>query len=592
MIQKTVIILLILALPLAAHAQPDYTIPKKHRVIQEKSSQSRTVPLGSKISDITFTTLQNKTHTLSSLVQQGPIVFVFLSTECPVAQRYAMRLKRMHTEFADKHVTFVGVYSNENDSVEDVKAYLAKAEYLFPIVKDKDGSLARHIGATMTPQAHLIDTSGVLRYRGSIDDNRYETRIKHHYLKDALVAIVSGKPVPMEETAAFGCTIHLPDLPTEKQITYSEHIAPILQKNCQTCHHQNGIAPFTFTDYDDVKVHAAKIAEQTQKRLMPPWKPVRGYGEFKNERYLSDTHINMILQWVKNGTPAGPQVNDKPEVESSRTWKLGKPDTITKIVIKLNKRSYNPDNIQTINIQNDFPKNMYIRAIDYQIENKKSVHGIIAKHDLSTSSQTTVSPDGRLVNKLNWTKPTIMDNNTLNVWTPSTTPSLLPQGTGFLLPQGAGLTLLLSYNPIESSDTINMRIGMYFSNAPKSAKVRLATLSKNSNQKIDMLSYQFKSDVYVLGVFPLMQPNLEDMRIIAKTPTGEEVKMLWIKSSDIIWNEIYHYHAPIYIPIGSRLEFDVVDNSENQSNPKSNNQKNKKVICQFYYVLASEYAPD
>ena len=45
----------------------------------------------------------------------------------------------------------------------------------------------------MTPQAHLVDTSGVLRYRGPIDDNRYETRVKHNYLKDALVAVLNGK---------------------------------------------------------------------------------------------------------------------------------------------------------------------------------------------------------------------------------------------------------------------------------------------------------------------------------------------------------------------------------------------------------------
>ena len=204
MTSKIAFILLIFTLPIAAYAQVDYTIPKKHRVIQEKSLQARNASVGSKVSDISFTTLQEYTHTLSALLQQGPAVFVFLSTECPVAQRYSMRLKRMHTEYSEKHVTIVGVYSNENDSADDVKAYIARSEFEFLIVKDTDGGLARHLGATMTPQAHLVDTSGVLRYRGSIDDNRYETRIKHHYLKDALVAILDGKLVPVKETASFG----------------------------------------------------------------------------------------------------------------------------------------------------------------------------------------------------------------------------------------------------------------------------------------------------------------------------------------------------------------------------------------------------
>ena len=190
MIRKIATILFILILPTVVHAQTDYTIPKKHRVIQEKLPDSQRVPVGTKLSDITFTTLPGNTRSLGLLITQGPAIFVFLAAECPVAQRYAMRLKRMHTDFADKHVTLIGVYANENDSVDDIKAYLAKAEFPFPIVKDTDGSLARHLGATMTPQAHLIDSRGVLRYRGPIDDNRYETRIKHNYLRDALVAVL------------------------------------------------------------------------------------------------------------------------------------------------------------------------------------------------------------------------------------------------------------------------------------------------------------------------------------------------------------------------------------------------------------------
>ena len=221
-------ILLILYLPMLTISQTEYTIPKKHRVIQEKSLKSQNVTIGTMFSDVNFTTLNKETYTLSTLVQQGPVVFVFLSAECPVAQRYAMRLKRMHKEYHQRHITIVGVYSNENDSVEDVQAYLKRAEYPFPIVKDAKGSLARYIGATMTPQAHLIDATKVLRYRGPIDDNRYETRVKHNYLKDAIIAVLSGKEVRIKEVPAFGCTIHLPDPPIEKPVLYHEHIVQIV----------------------------------------------------------------------------------------------------------------------------------------------------------------------------------------------------------------------------------------------------------------------------------------------------------------------------------------------------------------------------
>lgn len=229
MIRRILLIQLILFLPITVLAQSDYTIPKKHRVIQEKTLKSKNAPIGIQFTDVSFTSLNRDEYTLSAITKQGPVIFVFLSAECPVAQRYAMRLKRMHKVYTDKHVKIVGVYSNVNDSTEDVKEYLKKAEYPFPIVKDVNGSLARHLGATMTPQAHLIDTQSVLRYRGPIDDNRYVTRVKHTYLKDALVAVINGTEIQIKETPAFGCTIHLPDLPIGKRVMFHEHITHIVE---------------------------------------------------------------------------------------------------------------------------------------------------------------------------------------------------------------------------------------------------------------------------------------------------------------------------------------------------------------------------
>ena len=103
-------LLLILALPLALQAAPDYTITNKHRVLEEASLNLNSVPIGTQFSYLNFTTLKGNTHDLDTLTEQGPVIFVFLATECPVAQRYAMRLKRLHTEFStEKHATLVAV---------------------------------------------------------------------------------------------------------------------------------------------------------------------------------------------------------------------------------------------------------------------------------------------------------------------------------------------------------------------------------------------------------------------------------------------------------------------------------------------------
>ena len=587
---RTLLFILILALPVSVFAQEKYTIPKKNRVIQESSSNLNKVPVGNKLQNIDFTSITEQTYQFNKLLNQGPVVFVFLSTECPVAQRYAMRLKRMHVEYKGKGVTIVGVYPNENDSVEDVKAYLLKAEYTFPIIKDIDGSLARHFGATMTPQAHLVDTSGVLRFRGPIDDNRYVTRVKHEYLKEAISAVLAGKPVPVKETPAFGCTIHFPDLPALAEINYAEHIAPIIQKNCQSCHHDDGIAPFPLVNYEDVKMYANKIGEQTQARLMPPWRTVSGHGDFKNERRLTDNEIGLIAEWVKTAV-SGPTKGDASTIQSQVAWTHGEPDVIVNTYIVYRKHPKGKHTSIKVPINTAFAKDMYIRGIDFQSENRKTVRRIVASIGSMSKSQETLLKDNRIgKNKL--TDFQYNYDFRIGVWLPGLAPTTLPDKIGHLLPKGGTITLDILYQGSDHEEHDMLKVGLYLSDSPDTAHTYKATLSNytinrknNSNQQNADLSYQFKQDSYVCAVVPQKIVEEQDIKVVAITPLGERIKLIWIKESPLYWldewQDNYYYRQPVFLPAGTRLEFDVVD----ESIPLKS-----LIVCHFYYVKAAEYA--
>jgi mono/diheme cytochrome c family protein len=87
--------------------------------------------------------------------------------------------------------------------------------------------------------------------------------------------------------------------------TFSENIAPILYENCVTCHRPGQAAPFSLITYEDAKKRGALIAAVTKSRYMPPWHAEHGYGEFLDERRLSDAQIATIGEWVKQGMPEG-----------------------------------------------------------------------------------------------------------------------------------------------------------------------------------------------------------------------------------------------------------------------------------------------
>ena len=81
-------------------------------------------------------------------------------------------------------------------------------------------------------------------------------------------------------------------------VTFTQHVAPLLQQHCQECHRPDGRAPFTLIAYDHVYHRRDKIREVVEKRSMPPWKTVPGYGDLKRERRLSDLEIDTIARWA------------------------------------------------------------------------------------------------------------------------------------------------------------------------------------------------------------------------------------------------------------------------------------------------------
>jgi hypothetical protein len=114
----------------------------------------------------------------------------------------------------------------------------------------------------------------------------------------------------------------------DRPITFTKDVAPILYRQCAQCHQPGGPAPFSLITYDEVRRHAAQIADVTTRRYMPPWKPESGFGDFVGERHLSDVQIQTIARWVAGGRLEGDRA-DLPSAPAPHSgWQLGTPDLV------------------------------------------------------------------------------------------------------------------------------------------------------------------------------------------------------------------------------------------------------------------------
>jgi hypothetical protein len=139
-------------------------------------------------------------------------VLIFVSTDCPISNRYAPEIKRLHDEFTSRGVRFRLVYPNPLDGEAAIGKHLQ--EYGLPRIAehDRDHSLVKMAGATITPEAAVFDARQRLVYRGRIDDRfvdlgRERPAATQADLRNALTASLAGNRVSPSRTQAVGCFI-------------------------------------------------------------------------------------------------------------------------------------------------------------------------------------------------------------------------------------------------------------------------------------------------------------------------------------------------------------------------------------------------
>jgi len=145
-------------------------------------------------------------------------VLFFISSDCPISNGYAPEIQRLCSEYEARGVRCTLLYEDIGIDRRAAQKHLDEYRYRgIPAAVDADRSIANYAKATVTPEAVVVDNRGEIRYRGRINNfyaalGKPRQQVTQHDLRDALNAVLSGKPVPNPETKALGCYIVSPDI--------------------------------------------------------------------------------------------------------------------------------------------------------------------------------------------------------------------------------------------------------------------------------------------------------------------------------------------------------------------------------------------
>jgi peroxiredoxin len=156
--------------------------------------------------------VDGRTHSLEEYADAPVLVLVQSCNHCPYVLAWEGRINALQREYADRGVRVVAISSNDveaypADSFERMIEHAREAEYAFDYLYDESQEVARALGSERTPECFVYDAERRLVYHGAVDDNREESEVTTHYLRDAIEAALADDEPPVADTPPVGCTV-------------------------------------------------------------------------------------------------------------------------------------------------------------------------------------------------------------------------------------------------------------------------------------------------------------------------------------------------------------------------------------------------
>jgi peroxiredoxin/mono/diheme cytochrome c family protein len=538
------------------------------------AAEAFAVPAADAAKDFALPDTQGKLVSLGDFKDKKIVVVLFLGNECPLVQTYMPRLMDMAASLEKQGVQFVGINSNSQDDAASLAAYAAKYNLNFPLLKDDHNRVADRFGAERTPEVFVLDAKRQVVYQGRIDDQYgvgyQRPYANRHDLKIAIDELLNDQPVTLQRTKSAGCLIGRVKTKTSAAptVTYTKHVAAILQNHCVDCHRPGQIGPFALTSYEKAKSWADMIAEVVTDRRMPPWHADPRFGSFSNDRSLPENDKKTLLAWIEQGCAKGDDA-DLPPLKTfpqDDGWTIGKPDIVLTMKDEFHIPAENPKGgfpYQFVTIPTNFKEDVWIQAVEARPGNKAVVHHILA---FVHSGDKPFNPRGE----------DSIGNNLLVGTAPGDMPGIYPPGVGKRIPKGSVLLLQMHYTPNGTPQKDRSSIGMILCKEPPRFEAHTrAMLTKRfaippgaSNHEVRTRSV-FREEAILFSLMPHLHVRGKSFMYKAHYPNGKEEILLHVPNYDFGWQVMYRLKKPLTLPAGTVIEsIATYDNSaENPNNP-------------------------
>jgi len=320
-----------------------------------------TLGVGSPAPDFGLPGIDGKIHRLADYSNSPVLVIVFTCNHCPTAQLYENRIKKLASDYEGKGVALVAInpndpdavqlselgYTDVSDSLDDMKIRAEYRHFNFPYLYDGETqATSRAYGPKATPHVFVFDEKRILRFEGRVDSSQRESLVKTQDTRNAIDALLAGKPVPVDHTGVFGCS-------TKWKSKQAARLAELKK-----------------IEAEPVKLEMADAAELEELRSNPTGKVLL---------------VNFWATWC------GPCLSEFPDLQN--TWRMYRGRDFDLVTVSANLPDESPGVIKALEKQHASTRNLQFGSDDtYAMQ-----AAFEPKWESAVPFTMLIAPDGKVI---------------------------------------------------------------------------------------------------------------------------------------------------------------------------------------------------
>ncbi|MFY9574526.1 MAG: thiol-disulfide isomerase, partial [Blastocatellia bacterium] len=350
--------------------------------------------------------------------------------------------------------------------------------------------------------------------------------------------------------------------------TFSKDVAPILFKNCASCHRPGDIAPMPLLTYENARPWAKAIREQVAAGNMPPWHATQPHGVFSNDRRLSEKEKDTLIRWADTGAAKGDPKDLPAPPKFADGWEIGKPDA----VISMPKEFEVPESgtiaYQFFEAPTGFTEDKWIQAIEVRPGARSVVHHVLVfcREPGARRSPGFVQVLPNLADfghgpGASSPRERELPGSLIATTAPGTNAMTFKTGSALRIKAGAVLAFQVHYTSNGAATRDRTSVGMMFAKEPPRQEIRNSAFVNPlfvippgaDNHAVDS-AIQFNEDSHIWALFPHTHLRGKSWEYRVVYPDGRAEVVLSVPKYNFNWQTYYLFTRPLSVPKGTRLE--------------------------------------